>query len=80
MLGSVRTVGCCDRPEVVDREGIPWLEERGQTVIGPHLADRDHQARTHAPSWRARPSASSRRRLTTATRSDHHRSLRWTPR
>ena len=38
------------------------------------------QARTQAPSWRARPSTSSRRRLTAATRSDHHRSLRSIPR
>jgi hypothetical protein len=80
MLGSVRTVGSCDRPEVADREGVSWLGAAAKTVIGPHLAGRDHQAMTHAPSWRARPSASSRRRLTTATRSDHHRSLCWIPR
>ena len=34
------------------------------------------QASTQAPSWWARPSTSSRRRLTAATRTDHYRSLR----
>jgi hypothetical protein len=48
------------------------------------MQDHDHltrtqqqpQASTQAPCWRARPGTSSRRRLTAATRSDHHRSLR----
>ena len=38
------------------------------------------QASIQTPSQWARPSASSRRRLTAATRSDHHRSLRSIPR
>jgi cytochrome bd-type quinol oxidase subunit 2 len=38
------------------------------------------QASAQAAAWRVRPSASSRRRLTAATRSDHHRSLRSMPR
>jgi hypothetical protein len=38
------------------------------------------QVSTQAPSWRARPSTSSRRRLTAATRSDHQMSLRSIPR
>jgi hypothetical protein len=38
------------------------------------------QARTQAASWRARPRASSRRRLTAATRTGHHSWLRAMPR
>ena len=38
------------------------------------------QASAQAWPWRVRPRASSRRRLTAATRSDHHRSLRSMPR
>jgi hypothetical protein len=49
---------------------------------GRRQAEREQrsQASTQAPSWRARPSTSSRRRLTAATRIDHHSWLRSTPR
>ena len=59
------------------------FDGRPANMIGPHdrpRGTREGQASTQTPSWRARPSASSRRRLTAATRSDHHTWLRSMPR
>jgi hypothetical protein len=53
---------------------------RWSRVVGRvRTAARPGQASAQASPWRVRPSASSRRRLTAATRSDHHRSLRSIP-
>jgi hypothetical protein len=79
MPASVRTVAAATGPEAAEWEGArssPWRDRDHDGPDRPCV----RQASTQALSWRARPSTSSRRRLTAATRSDHHRSLRWMPR
>src|SRR6266545_3799953 len=76
---------------VVLRWWLAWSTRRIEEVSGgrgkrPETVDQTRmvtcvgQVRVQVPSWRARPSTSSRRRLTAATRTDHHRSLRSMPR
>jgi hypothetical protein len=79
MLGPVRTVVSATAPEAADWNVLLAVIGRPESTMSPD-GDRRVQARTQALSWRARPSTSSRRKLTAATRSDHHRSLRWMPR
>ena len=79
MPGPVSTVVSATAPEAADWERADGRDRRPEARIGPD-GDRWSQVRTQAWSWRARPSTSSRRRLTAATRSDHHSWLRSTPR
>jgi hypothetical protein len=71
MPGSVRTVVSATAPEAAGWQGADGWERATRDHDQPG-GDRRSQARTHASSWRARPSTSNRRRLTAATRTDHH--------
>jgi hypothetical protein len=76
MLAPVRAAGLYESAKTVDRH----LDDGGERAVKTmHRRAQRSQASTQTPSRRARPSTSSRRRLTAATRSDHHRSLRWIP-
>jgi hypothetical protein len=79
MLGPVRTAVAVTAPKAADWNLLLAMTGRPEAMVGPG-GDCWFQARTQASSWRARPSTSSRRRLTAATRTDHHRSLRSIPR
>jgi hypothetical protein len=79
MPAPVRTVVSATGPEAAEWEGVRSSPQRDRDHDGPDNPSAG-QASTQTPSWRARPSTSSRRRLTAATRSDHHASLRWIPR
>jgi hypothetical protein len=78
MPGPVGAVVSVLAADAADRE-VLVAGRWSRTMIKAGTAQQA-QASTQASSWRARPSTSSRRRLTAATRSDHHRSLRWIPR
>ncbi len=81
MPGPVRTAVSVMAPDAADQKLLSGLVGGPGHAHGCSLDDDTGcQASTQAPSWRARPSASSRRRLTAATRSDHHRWLRRMPR
>jgi hypothetical protein len=79
MPGPVRTVVSVTAPEAADGEPAAGRDRATEIMMGRD-GDCWSQARTQASSWRARPSTNSRRRLTAATRTDHHSSLRSTPR
>ena len=79
MPAPVRTVIAVKGPEAAEWEGVRSSPQRDRDHDGPDTPS-VRQVSTQAPSWRAGPSTSSRRRLTAATRSDHHASLRSMPR
>jgi hypothetical protein len=80
MPGPARTAASLAAPDTADREGAWRPSDDPSPCWRRPDGNSGSQARTQAPSWRARPSTSSRRRLTAATRSDHHTSLRPIPR
>jgi hypothetical protein len=79
MPAPVGTIVSAEGLEVADRKCRMAVGSGPETRVGPD-GHSMFQATTHTPSWRARPSTSSRRRLTAAARCDHHGSLRTIPR